>query len=468
VRNWPKAKLRKFEENLFQPVDALPFGIFRFLFGFLLCIEFFVVSRESFPEYYIKPLFHFTYPLFDLLGLKPLSQPSLWLIFDAMRISTVGIMLGLLTRLCLIVFTSAFGYFFFMESSVYSNHYYLIFLLSFLMCFGHSGSAFSFDSLISKRSRRKQVDYWELFLLRFQICVVFFFGAMAKLNADWLIHAAPLYLNLIKHFSFLGYPLHEKWMAVVLSWGGMLTDLGLGILLAIDRCPKLAFIWLCLFNGMNVFLFGLGIKTFPYLMVSSYILFLPTPIVRESIARFINGNFFKNVSRLDKNITKRTVSNERAHRKEGSPWILGFAIVYTSLQILIPLRHLLYKRDLQWTHEGIDFSWRMMADHHETDGSLTIEDPQTKDVYLHSPETLLSHKQLVMVNNPYMLVQYIQFLKEFLKQHTDIKNPIIRADIQVSLNGRPFQYMYDPTCNLSEVTYSPFKDLKWIIPLKKP
>ena len=144
------------------------------------------------------------------------------------------------------------------------------------------------------------MDYWELFLLRFQICLVFFFGAIAKMNADWLIHAAPLYLNLIKHFSFLGYPLHEKWMAVVLSWGGMLTDLGLGILLAIDRCPKLAFIWLCLFNGMNVFLFGLGIKTFPYLMVSSYILFLPTPIVRESIARFINGNFFKNVSRLDK------------------------------------------------------------------------------------------------------------------------------------------------------------------------
>jgi vitamin K-dependent gamma-carboxylase len=299
-RSWSEAKLSEFKERLFQPVDALPLGIFRFLFGSLLCIEFFIVSRESFPESYIKPLFHFTYPLFDFLGLKPLSQPSLWLIFNALRISTVGIMLGLLTRLCLIVFTSAFGYFLFMESSVYTNHYYLIFLLSFLMCFGHSGSAFSFDSLISKRSRRKQVDYWEFFLLRFQICIVFFFGALAKLNGDWLIQAAPLYLNLIQHFSFLGHPFHEKWMAVVLSWGGMLTDLGLGILLATDRYPKLAFLWLCLFNGMNVFLFGLGIKTFPYLMVSSYILFLPNPIVRESIARFKNGNFFQMFSRLNK------------------------------------------------------------------------------------------------------------------------------------------------------------------------
>ena len=148
------------KENLFQPVDALPLGIFRFLFGFLLCVEFLALSRETFPYYYIKPLFHFTYPLFDLLGLKPLSQRFLWLIFNVLQISTVGIMLGLFTRISLIVFTSAFGYFFFMESSVYTNHYYLIFLLSFLMCFGHSGSLFSFDSLINKNTRRVQVDYW--------------------------------------------------------------------------------------------------------------------------------------------------------------------------------------------------------------------------------------------------------------------------------------------------------------------
>ena len=152
-------------------------------------------------------------------------------------------------------------------------------------------------------------------------------------------------------------------------------------------------------------------------------------------------------------MTKRKVSNKGTPIK-GSPWILGFVIIYTSLQILIPLRHLLYKRNLQWTHEGSNFSWRMMADRHETNGSITIEDPRTKDVYTYFPERLNDN-------------QYIQHLKQHLKQQTDIKNPIIRADIQVSLNGRPFQYMFEPTCNLSEVNYSPFKDLKWILPLKK-
>ena len=90
-------------------------------------------------------------------------------------------------------------------------------------------------------------------------------------------------------------------------------------------------------------------------------------------------------------MTKRKVSNKGTPIK-GSPWILGFVIIYTSLQILIPLRHLLYKRDLQWTHEGSNFSWRMMADHHETNVSITIEDPRTKGLYVVDPQKLLNDK----------------------------------------------------------------------------
>ena len=283
------------KEDLFHPVDALPLAIFRFLFGFLLCIEFLVLSRGTFPYYYIEPVFHFTYPLFDLFGLKPLSKPFLWWIFYALQISTVGIMLGLLTRISLIIFTTAFGYFFFMESAPYTNHYYLIFLLSFLMCFGHSGSIFSLDSLINKKARREQVGYWEVFLLRFQICVVFFFAGLAKVNADWLIQAAPLYLNLVKNFSVLGYPLQEKWMAFVLSWGGMLSDFALGILLFINRWHILTFIWLLLFNGLNIVMFGSGIKTFPYLMLATYVLFLPAPLVRKASERCLGRTFLSHL-----------------------------------------------------------------------------------------------------------------------------------------------------------------------------
>lgn len=445
-------RLVDFGRKLSQPVDALPLGIFRSLFGFLLCLEFFVLSRETFVADYITPSFHFTYPLFNLLRLKAFPATYLWPLFYLLRASAVAIMLGLCTRLALITFTATYGYFFFSESSVYTNHYYLIFLVSFLLCFGHSGSIFSLDSLIRKKTYRDTVCFWEFYLLRFQICVVFLFGALAKMNADWLIQAAPLYLNFVRHFSLFGYPLHEKWLAFALSWGGMLSDLGLGLLLAFRRWQRLTFVWLCLFNGLNICLFGFGIKTFPYMMVSSFILFLP-----PSTLRGFYQKAFAQKAKPSKQVQKTTYSRP----------ILAFVVCYISLQILIPFRHLLYKRDLRWTHEGIDFSWRMMGDHHETEGGITVEDPASGNIYLHSPENLLTRKQLVMVNNPYMLLQYLEFLKIYLKQQSGIQNPIIKADIQVSVNGRPFQPMYDPNSNLAQVTYSPFQDLNWIIPLKK-
>jgi len=81
---------------------------------------------------------------------------------------------------------------------------------------------------------------------------------------------------------------------LVLSWAGMLSDLGLGILLPLNRWPRLTFVWLCLFNGLNIFFFGWGIQTFPYLMVSSYVLFLPASTVRQLAAGLIEGTFAKN------------------------------------------------------------------------------------------------------------------------------------------------------------------------------
>jgi hypothetical protein len=139
--------------------------------------------------------------------------------------------------------------------------------------------------LFRKRVRAVQVCNWDLVLLRFQICIVFLYVAYAKMNVEWLIYGAPLYLNFVQHFTAAGHPFQEKWMAIVLSWAGMLSDLGIGLCLTINRWPRVSFIWLCLFDGLNVFFFGLGIKTFPYLMVCSYVLFIPGGRVRALFAQ---------------------------------------------------------------------------------------------------------------------------------------------------------------------------------------
>ena len=91
---------------------------------------------------------------------------------------------------------------------------------------------------------------------------------------------------------------------------------------------------------------------------------------------------------------KKTKAPQESAPRKAAPWILGFVVIYVALQILLPLRHLLYKRELEWTHEGSNFSWRMMADHHETNGAFTIEDPLTRDVYAHPPAKLLKEKKI--------------------------------------------------------------------------
>src|SRR5438270_6040284 len=118
-------------------------------------------------------------------------------------------------------------------------------------------------------------------------------------------------------------------------------------------------------------------------------------------------------------MTKRKVSNQGTPIK-GSPWVLGFVIIYTSLQILIPLRHLLYRRDLQWTHEGSNFSWRMMADHHETNVSITIEDPRTKGVYIVVPRKLWNDKQLLTATDPFTQIGWVKWLKQLTIYELDI------------------------------------------------
>jgi vitamin K-dependent gamma-carboxylase len=169
---------------------------------------------------------------------------------------------------------------------------------------------------------------------------------------------------------------------------------------------------------------------------------------------------------MDKASRKTRGSRDRASTKP-SFWILGFVVVYVALQLLIPLRHLVYKRNLQWTHEGVNYGWRMMADHHESKWGMTIEDPGTKNVYSVSPEKTLNYKQLTMMgHSPYLLYQYVQFLKRVTTRQTGITSPIIKADVEVSVNGRPFQYMFDPAADLSAVTYSPFKEERWILPFK--
>jgi hypothetical protein len=66
------------------------------------------------------------------------------------------------------------------------NHFYLFVLLSFLMCFLPANKLWSLDVRQGRQKKASFVPGWTVWLLRFQLAVVFFYGGIAKLNMDWL------------------------------------------------------------------------------------------------------------------------------------------------------------------------------------------------------------------------------------------------------------------------------------------
>ena len=63
------------------------------------------------------------------------------------------------------------------------------------------------------------------------------------------------------------------------------------------------------------------------------------------------------------------------------------------------------------------------------------------------------------------MLQYAHFLKEKVEE-AGTDNPIIKAKVRVSLNGRPPQDMIDFKVNLLEKENSTFRHADWILPLK--
>ena len=66
-------------------------------------------------------------------------------------------------------------------------------------------------------------------MFKLQLCIVYFYAGLAKLNYDWLFEAMPLKKDLVAcqrtFLPLLGYFLEQPWTAYFFSWCGALFDL---------------------------------------------------------------------------------------------------------------------------------------------------------------------------------------------------------------------------------------------------
>jgi vitamin K-dependent gamma-carboxylase len=436
-----------------QSVDASTLGAFRILFGSTMLWNLSKYSSgELIHSQYIARIFYFTYPFFD--SVNPLEGNGMYYCFGVMGLAALFLTLGLFYRLAAIIFFLTYTYVFLIDNTNYNNHYYLICLLSFLFCFVQGNRWMSLDAMWRPGIRTGVVPKWNLFILKAQIFIVYFYSGLAKINKDWLSgEPMRLWLNERGDTPLFGQLLDREIIVYIFSYGALVFDLLIGFLLINKNTRVLGIMGVIIFNMTNQGLFHIGI--FPFLMICSTILFLEPEIPRKWLSSFL-----PNLKVPDK-----TVSDSKGRFQKP---VLAFVSIYLVLQILLPLRHFLYTGNTMWTSEGHHFAWRMKLRSKRGCRIVFIaKNPATGETWPIDIRRNLTPKQISkMCSRPNMILQYAHYLGDELTGQ-GYKNPIVTVRSSLSMNSRPVQALIDPEINLLEKEYSIFQHSDWIVPLKK-
>jgi hypothetical protein len=276
---------------------------------------------------------------------------------------------------------------------------------------------------------------------------VYFYASIAKIYPGWL-EGKPLKIWLSEFPPVAG--INPDLFAVFLAYTGIIFDFLVVPLLLLRRTRMIAVGLSFFFHILNSILFQIG--TFPYLMLSSLILFFPP----QQIESKLTG---KNILLPEKNLLSTG--------NTGKP-MLTILVIYFLIQILLPLRHMLYDGDVNWTEEGHRLSWRMMLKSKKANSYFIIKNFNTGTNRIVDPETegISASQKRVMSKSPDMIWQFSQYLKEkeALKGNHNIG---IYCNAEVSLNGGPYRQFIDTTVNLAATEWHPFSSAEWIIRYKE-
>jgi hypothetical protein len=451
--------------RMLEPVDIASIVVFRVVFGAVMLWEVMrYIAYGWVRAYYIEPPFHFTYWGFGWV--RPLSGDWMYALFAVLGALALAIMVGAAYRLSIVLFTVGFTYWFLLEQARYQNHFYLIGLLSLILCFVPAGAAFAIDARTKPHLRRATVPAWMLWLLRFQLAVPFVFGAVAKITPDWL-HGEPLRMWLSERMDFplIGAYFTQEWVVLLFACGGIVFDLLITPLLLWHKTRYWAFGLSLVFHLTNAQLFHIGI--FPWFLIGATTLFLDPAWPRHVAAWWAH-------SRRRVSIDTADPAHEPGIGVAASPAtppIGALAIsllgLFVAAQCLIPLWHYRYFGPSSWTMEGHYFAWHMRIAEKVSGIRFYITDPATGVRETHDPNAVLPRWQVdAMSVSPELIRKYSHYLAG---QHARSgRAPVdVRVRVLNSLNGREPQLLVDPTINLADVPFS-WQSADWIVPLRDP
>lgn len=401
-----------------KPVSAASAAVFRIGFGgagALLVVRFF--AHDWINRLYVDPVFHFTYPGFGWV--RPLSAPGMHLLFAGLGLAAVAVAVGFRHRLFAVVFALGLAYLELIDRTLYLNHYYWMVLTGLVIAFLPLSNTWSVDSRYGSIADRGRVPAWVVWVLRFQVGMVYFFAGLAKLNTDWLIRAEPLatWLPARSGLWLVGPVLAMPVTAFALSWVGALFDLTIVGWLSWRRTRPFAYVVLVAFHLTTWILFP-SIGLFPLIMsIGALVFFEPGWPLRLTGARF--------------------VSTARAGRL--SPAWVTLACIYALVMLALPLRHHLRDSDVAWSGDGYLGSWQVMLNEKSGSAEFIVWDADNDSHWWTGPPDYLTERQvMVMATDPALIAQTAELVS------ADNGGLPVSADVKMAINGRPSTQFTDP------------------------
>lgn len=419
--------LERFKKLLFEPVSSASLGLFRIAVGILLCWQFYRIEPYI-VEVLAKQKFFLTYDFFHWIKIGTPEQ--LQALFKVSYIFCLLLAVGVLTRISSVFLFFSWTYIFLLDAGHYNNHFYLYSLILFLLIFVKSDQSLSLKNLLKpKEQRQYYIPYWQLFLFKAQMLLIYFWGGIAKFDYDWL-RGYPMYYWLKGQSSvaWLNEILSTHEAALFFSYTGLVFDLSIGFLLWFKKTQKWALIPLIIFHTSNHFLFSIG--TFPWFSLASTILFFDFSFLH-----------------------KKQSEKEPLKMFSFKKWAFIFVSGYLIIQFLMPFRQYLPEGDPSWHGVGHKFSWRMMLADKIGKLKVKVKLPNDPNEYGIKLEEYICARQFRKITRSSKhLWRFAYFLEESAKQNgaPDVE---VYVSAFKSLNGREFQQLIDSTYDLTTLEY---------------
>jgi len=446
-----------------EPVALSPLVGFRILFGAAMVLSTLrFIALGWIDDHYIRPLFHFSYFGFSWLPIGP--DWFLYLVHGLLLLASLGVMFGLYYRFAAILQFLCFTYTELLDLTYYLNHYYYVSLVCLLLIFLPANRSFSLDVFWRKIQAYSRVPRWMPFSLMMMMAIVYTYAGLAKINHDWLIEALPLRIWLPASYNLpiLGPLFAWKYSPWLFSWVGMFYDCTIAFFLWNRKTRPWAYVSVIVFHTLTGILFQIGV--FPLVMMAGTLIFF-SPQWHE---RWMNALSRSLQSILPKTTIDQSIPSKHPQPKTTmvhGPWSMVKLVflLFFCFQVLFPLRYLAYPGNLFWTEEGYRFSWRVMlvekagtAQFYISNGKGGIKGMVDNALHLNA------HQEKQMSYQPDMLLQYADYLHDYYK-NTGINDPVVTAEVHVTLNARPSQLLFDPSINLAKLNDS-WSTKNWLNP----